>query len=137
MGAVFLFLPLSLLAEHKGKKFVPLFGSHAVQQAGKFLPHRIGRRRIFAQQVADGAVKILCQYLHLCHGGCLASLNVIYETYANSSLAARHRGFDTFCDTTHLDILHKKFLVHDDLILYVFMQSDNYLVITKIHLDIL
>ena len=59
-----LFLPLALLAEHEGEKFVLLFGGHAIQQAGKFLPHGIGWRRIFAQQVADGAVQVLGQHLN-------------------------------------------------------------------------
>nr|DAP85381.1 MAG TPA: hypothetical protein [Caudoviricetes sp.] len=127
MGAVFLFLPLALLAEHEGKEFVLLFGGHAIQQAGKFLPHGIKRRRIFAQQVADGTAQVLGQHLHLRHGRRLALIYVCDKTCPYASLTASHCGLHPFCAATIFDILHKKFSVHGDLILYI-----NYAKLRKI-----
>ena len=116
-GTVLLFLP-ALQPEHKGKQFVPLLSGHAVHQAHKLLPHRIRRRLLFPQQVGDGAAEILRQQLYLGNRRRLASLYVVYKADAYASLAAGHGGLDTFCAAALLDILHKKFFVHDDLILY-------------------
>nr|DAG69680.1 MAG TPA: hypothetical protein [Caudoviricetes sp.] len=134
-GALFLFLPLALLAEHEGKEFVLLFGGHAVQQAGKFLPHGIGRRRIFAQQVADGAAQILGQHLYLCHRGGLAPFQVIYKARPYTAFTASYCGPDTFCGAVLLDILHKNVSVHSDLILYGIVQRDNNLSIANFTID--
>ena len=99
-----------------GKQFVPLLGSHAVQQAHKLLPHRIRRRLLFPQQVGDGAAKILRQQLHFCHGRRLSLIYVRDKTGADAGFAAGHGGLDPFCAATLFDILHKKFSFHGDLV---------------------